>query len=166
MRSFGKRCSFLRTLVLQDSAWHETPLRCGTVRDDADVAWLDLVRRGQEFTAFENPPVGGHQEHEPKELWLRRGPRVGTSRWTQAEGKTDEQKQIRRSRSQIRHQSRQPSVSLFSQQVTKLFAVLPAEQQLRAVLQQDAVFTVKPGLQLLNTVEIDNGRAVNAQELI
>jgi len=54
----------------------------------------------------------------------------------------------------------------FAQQFAQLLAVIAARSQLRAVLQDDDVIAVKPGLQLFDTIEIDDDRAVDAEKFV
>jgi 16S rRNA G1207 methylase RsmC len=44
-------------------------------------------------------------------------------------------------------------------------AIVPAERQLFAVLKNDSILAVKPRLQFLNLIDLNDRRAVNAKEL-
>src|SRR5947207_11311856 len=52
------------------------------------------------------------------------------------------------------------------QQALKFGAIASAQGQLGAVLEDDFVVPMKPGLQLLDALEVNHGGAVNAQKLI
>src|SRR5262249_6121033 len=53
-----------------------------------------------------------------------------------------------------------------SQQFVQLFPVGPRERKLNALAKNNAILAVEPGLQLGDTIDVDDRRSVNAYELL
>ncbi len=53
-----------------------------------------------------------------------------------------------------------------TQRFLQLVSIIPGEGELGTILQDDAILAMKPGLQLLNAIDTDYRRAVDAQKLL